>query len=301
MELGQVVAAGPPDVVRADPQALAAYLGASDEALLASGPTVNEHRPGSGRRVGDAHVRDRKGDRTMNMSAHTGWMRPPNPLRPLGRSWRRLRRRPRAMQIRTVLIVVAVVVGLVSGWPWRRRGRRGRPKAAGAAVVPVSAATPTPVSQASTSTRGVTAHAINVVFPVVAINSQAGQLGFAEDNEYDEQAYGHPPLREPDQRERRHQRAEDQPDHRAASTRPTRPRCARCASSGPRASPAVFAVLDGIGTWTGDNELCITQEGHTPMIGAWTTVTNWTELGSPYLWWTGADQVPVLKATVNGE
>jgi ABC-type sulfate/molybdate transport systems ATPase subunit len=38
MELGRVVADGPPDVVRADPRALAAYLGASDEALLASGP-----------------------------------------------------------------------------------------------------------------------------------------------------------------------------------------------------------------------------------------------------------------------
>ena len=39
MELGQVVADGPPEAVRADPRALAAYLGASDEALLASGPT----------------------------------------------------------------------------------------------------------------------------------------------------------------------------------------------------------------------------------------------------------------------
>ncbi len=38
MELGQVVAAGPPEVIRADPKALAAYLGASDEALMASGP-----------------------------------------------------------------------------------------------------------------------------------------------------------------------------------------------------------------------------------------------------------------------
>ena len=38
MELGRVVAAGPPDVIHADPKALAAYLGASDEALLASGP-----------------------------------------------------------------------------------------------------------------------------------------------------------------------------------------------------------------------------------------------------------------------
>jgi ABC-type branched-subunit amino acid transport system ATPase component len=38
MELGQVVVAGPPEEVRADPKALAAYLGASDEALMASGP-----------------------------------------------------------------------------------------------------------------------------------------------------------------------------------------------------------------------------------------------------------------------
>ena len=41
MELGRVVAAGPPAAVRADPRALAAYLGASDEALLASGPAAH--------------------------------------------------------------------------------------------------------------------------------------------------------------------------------------------------------------------------------------------------------------------
>ena len=61
----------------------------------------------------------------------------------------------------------------------------------------------------------------------------------------------------------------------------------------------VFAVLDGIGDWTGDDELCITQEGHTPFIGGWTTVTNWTNEGSPYLWWTGADQAAILQAVVN--
>jgi hypothetical protein len=60
----------------------------------------------------------------------------------------------------------------------------------------------------------------------------------------------------------------------------------------------VFAVLDGLGTWEGVNELCITQEGHTPMLSQWTTTTNWTDLGSPYLWWTGADDGPILAATV---
>ncbi len=38
MELGRVAVAGSPEEVRADPRALMAYLGASDEALLASGP-----------------------------------------------------------------------------------------------------------------------------------------------------------------------------------------------------------------------------------------------------------------------
>jgi ABC-type branched-subunit amino acid transport system ATPase component len=39
METGQVVSTGTPDEVSRDPRALAAYLGASDEALLVSGPT----------------------------------------------------------------------------------------------------------------------------------------------------------------------------------------------------------------------------------------------------------------------
>jgi hypothetical protein len=63
--------------------------------------------------------------------------------------------------------------------------------------------------------------------------------------------------------------------------------------------PAAFAVLDGVGTWSGPNELCVAQEGHTPFIGQWTTVTNWTNEGSPYLWWTGPDDASILQAVVN--
>ncbi|MGH9028871.1 MAG: ABC transporter substrate-binding protein, partial [Acidimicrobiales bacterium] len=63
-------------------------------------------------------------------------------------------------------------------------------------------------------------------------------------------------------------------------------------------SPAAFAVIDGIGAWAEDGQLCITQEGHTPLISQWTTIPQWTEMGSPYLWWTGPDQAAVLKATV---
>jgi len=49
MELGRVVAAGPSQQVRADPKALAAYLGASDEALMASGPVADAGDPGGDR------------------------------------------------------------------------------------------------------------------------------------------------------------------------------------------------------------------------------------------------------------
>ena len=57
MELGLVVASGPPEAVRADPKALAAYLGASDEALMASGPVAD---------TGGSHTGDDPagGDRT---------------------------------------------------------------------------------------------------------------------------------------------------------------------------------------------------------------------------------------------
>jgi ABC-type branched-subunit amino acid transport system ATPase component len=52
MELGRVVVAGPPEQVRADPKALAAYLGASDEALMASGPLGEGGRDRTGRSEG---------------------------------------------------------------------------------------------------------------------------------------------------------------------------------------------------------------------------------------------------------
>ncbi len=52
MELGRVVATGPPDQVRADPKALAAYLGASDEALMASGPLGDGGQDRAGRDEG---------------------------------------------------------------------------------------------------------------------------------------------------------------------------------------------------------------------------------------------------------
>src|ERR1700735_1087615 len=121
---------------------------------------------------------------SMEVPAHRGVAS--RVVAPLSRSWRRLRRRPRAVQVRTALMIVAIVVGLVAWLVLAPSGTPGGGSDAGAAEV-ASSSTATAPSQASTSTRGVTATSINVVFPVVAINSLAGKEGFAEDKEYNEQ------------------------------------------------------------------------------------------------------------------
>lgn len=168
---------------------------------------------------------------------------------------------------------------------------------AATSTTPTTVGSGTAVDRASTSSRGVTAHTINVVFPVVSLNSLAGQEGFAEDAEYGEQ-----------------QKAIDfyvglinrsggingrKINPIITTFDPTNEAVMRAdCKTWTEGSPAAFAVLDGIGAWTGDDELCITQEGQTPFIGQWTTVTDWTDEGAPYLWWTGPDQAVILKAVV---
>jgi len=223
-----------------------------------------------------------------------------NPLAPIGRTWRRLRRRPRAMQVRTILMILAVVVGLVIWIVMAPSGTPGSAQGAGASEVPLAAAaaTVTPVSQASTSTRGVSAHAINVVFPVISLTSIEGRLGLSEDREYGDQTKAiHLFVTQINQAGGIHGRKINpmivnfDPTDQASMT-------ALC-KQWTEGSPPVFAVIDAVGAWTGNNQLCLTQQGQTPLISNWTTVTNWTQLGSPYLWWTGADQAPVLQATVD--
>ncbi len=191
---------------------------------------------------------------------------------------------PRSVSMRRPfrLATLAVVGALVGSVAWSA----------------VAAASPTPVSSASTSSRGVTKSAINVVFPVVSLNSLAGQEGFAQDAEYGEQTKAikfyvnqinssggingrkiNPVITSFDPTNEANMRS--------------------LCKTWTEGSPAAFAVLDGVGDWTGDNQLCVAQEGHTPFIGQWTTVTNWTNEGSPYLWWTGPDQATILQAVVN--
>jgi hypothetical protein len=161
-----------------------------------------------------------------------------------------------------------------------------------------STGSPSSVRTASTSSRGMTKDRINVVFPVVSLNSLAGKEGFASDAEFGEQTKAIDLFVK---------RVNDSGgidgrtiDPIISSFDPTNEAQMRAlCKTWTEGSPAAFAVLDGVGDWTGDDQLCITQEGHTPMIGAWTTATNWTNEGSPYLWWTGPDQTTILQAVVN--
>ena len=169
--------------------------------------------------------------------------------------------------------------------PYRRRG-------------PSSGGSPTPVNRASTSARGVTAKSINVVFPVVSLSSLAGQEGFASDPEFAEQNKAIKFFVGQVNKSGGINGRKINPIITTFDPTDESAMRALC-KTWTEGSPAAFAVLDGIGDWTGDNELCVAQEGKTPFLGQWTTVTNYTNQGSPYLWWTGPDQAVILQAVVN--
>jgi hypothetical protein len=137
-----------------------------------------------------------------------------------------------------------------------------------------------------------------VVFPVVALGSLAGKEGFASDAEFGEQTKAIDLfVNEINKNGGIHGRKINPIIGPFDPTDETEMRS--LCKTWTEGSPAAFAVLDGLGDWTGDDELCIAQEGETPFIGQWTTVTSWTNQGSPYLWWTGPDQSVILQAVVN--
>jgi hypothetical protein len=231
------------------------------------------------------------------MSGLSRW----NPVAGLARSWGHFVRRPRRTQVRTLVVIGAVVAGVAV---WLATSPSSTSSGSAATASPSTPTTsgaqsgPLPVGDASTSTRGIAGDAINVVFPVVSLSSLAGQEGFAADPEFGEQTkaiqFYVKQVNDSGGINGRHI------NPIITTFDPTSETAMRAlCKTWTEGSPAAFAVLDGLGDWTGDNELCITQEGQTPFIGAWTTVTNWTNEGSPYLWWTGPDQSVVLQAVVD--
>jgi hypothetical protein len=154
-----------------------------------------------------------------------------------------------------------------------------------------------PVSQASTSTRGVTDSTINVVFPVANLDALASTYGFAGDFEYTEQSKAiHLFVDQINQGGGINGRTINPiiTSYDPANNAEMQKLCVDWTQG----NPAVFAVLDGVGTYTGVNQLCVAQQGHTPLLSQWTTVSSFTQSASPYLWWTGPDDAGVLRALV---
>jgi hypothetical protein len=213
-----------------------------------------------------------------------------DPLHAVGRGLRRFRRRPLGMRLRTVGAVAVTVGGLAAYVALA-------PSAGVAAASPSSHASSDPEATASTSTRGVSAHSINIVFPVVALNSLAGQLGFASDVEYGDQTKAIDLFVNQINQAGGIDGRKINP--MIVSFDPTNEGQMRgLCKQWTEGSPPVFAVVDALGAWSGDSELCITQEGRTPFLGQWTTVSQWTQQGSPYLWWLGPDDAAILNTLV---
>ncbi len=205
----------------------------------------------------------------------------------LGRSWRRFRRRSASVQIVSVALAVVLVLVVVFAVGAGSPVKKGRSTTGTVGAV-----------RASASSAGVTTHNIRVVFPVSNLSSLASNLGFAGDIEYSEQNKAIKLfVKLINDTGGINGRTIDVSIVNFDPTNESQMR-ALCKDWTDGSSPA-FAVLDGVGTWTGDNQLCITQEGHTPLLSQWTTVTNWTRQGSPYLWWTGPDDAAILQATVD--
>jgi len=216
-----------------------------------------------------------------------------NRWNPQGRPTGRVGPSARSVSVRALAVVGAVLVGAAACGTSSPSGSASTTSTGGS-----TASSPSPVSSASTSTRGITGNTINVVFPEVSLNSLAGQEGFASDPEYAEQTKAiNFYVKQVNDSGGIHGRKINPIITSFDPTNESQMR-ALC-KTWTEGSPAAFAVLDGIGDWTGDDQLCITQEGHTPFIGAWSTVTNWTNEGSPYLWWTGPDDAVILQAVVN--
>ena len=193
--------------------------------------------------------------------------------------WRRLRRRPASTQWRFAALAVAVVGGVIA-WVATAPSATTVASANPTAGLGTTRHAATSVDRASTAAPGVTSDTIRVAFPLVSLNSLAGQLGFARDSEYGLQSRAIQVF------------VDDINAHGGIGGRRIVPEIdvfdptdeagmrALCKNWTASSDPA-FAVIDGLGTYEGDNQLCVTQEGDTPMLAQWSTVTAWTTAGSP--------------------
>jgi ABC-type branched-subunit amino acid transport system substrate-binding protein len=143
-------------------------------------------------------------------------------------------------------------------------------------------------------TDGVTKSSVTIVFPVVDLSAASGAAGLQYISDEKDQLGIHTYVRAFNEAGGVHGR---KIEPRIVKFNPLKPSEMRALCKDWTTSGEVFAVLD-TGKWHGDNQLCLTEEGQLPLISSWTTVTEWTDRGAPYLWWLGPDQADILRNLV---
>jgi hypothetical protein len=210
----------------------------------------------------------------------------------LKRSWGRFKRRPLGVRLGTVAVIMVVIAGIAYGLSTNGGNDTGSD------TVTTPSAQVKAFENASTSTAGITSKTITIGFPISNLDALAPSLGFSTDVEYSEQAKAIDLFVNQINKEGGVYGRKVIPD--IVNIDPTNEIDMRAVCKDWTEGPhPVFAVLDGLGSWDGIDQLCITQEGHTPLLSQWTTVPNFAEPGEPYLWWTGPNQAQVLIATID--
>jgi ABC-type branched-subunit amino acid transport system substrate-binding protein len=183
-------------------------------------------------------------------------------------------------------LVVATVVGLIGG------GGLGVLALAATDATNAAASGATGTSSAvEPSKDGVTKNSINIVFPVIDLSAAGSAVGLSDPTEKEKDPQGVKMyVKEINDAGGINGR---KINARIVKFNPLDEADMRSKCKDWTTSHDVFAVVD-TGKWADDNQLCLTQEGHVPLISSWTTVTDWTQKGAPYLWWIGPDQADVV-------
>lgn len=197
------------------------------------------------------------------------------------RLWRRAGERGWWARALTIGLLVALGGGALLGILAMASTDSGVAGATGAAGTP---------SGVDASTDGVTKTSVTIVFPVVDLSAAGQAVGLAGLSDEKDPTGIKTYVKEINDAGGINGRTIDA---RIEKFNPLDPADMRAKCKDWTTSGEVFAVVD-TGKWYDDNQLCLTEEGHLPLISSWTTVTDWTERGEPYLWWTGPDQADVV-------
>ncbi len=206
----------------------------------------------------------------------------------LRRAWRRIGEQGAWLRIVAVVAIIAVVGGAVVGIVAVAGSGGGSGEGTGTSH-PIRTLKDVPAS-----TDGVSDKSVTVVFPVIDLSAAGSAAGLTDITDEKDPAGITAYVREINDRGGVHGR---KIDARIVKFNPLKPAEMRALCKDWTTSGEVFAVVD-TGKWYGDNQLCITEEGHLPLISSWTTVTDWTDRGAPFLWWTGPDQAAILRNLV---